>query len=153
MQDPISTSDGPILFGSLGERRWGFLSNFFPASFSIDGKMYATVEHYYQACKAPSEEQHERIRTVKHPAKAKRLGRKIELAAGWDDRKIVVMRRGLVAKFQQHPELAAQLIQTGDRPIHEASRYDGVWGWMDGEGEDLLGKLLMEIRGELRHQG
>ncbi len=35
------------------------------------------------------------------------------------------------------------------RPIHEGSRWDDVWGWAGGEGRDLLGERLVEVRDTL----
>lgn len=136
----------PVFFGPLGDPRWRPLSNFFPSPIMVDGREYASVEHYYQACKAVTETDHELIRTAESPAAAKRRGRRVEMRSDWERVKGDVMREGLLAKYQQHPELARVLLSTGHRPIHEDSRWDDVWGWAGGEGQDLLGKILVEIR-------
>ncbi len=140
----------PILFHARGPRRWRPLSNFALTPIEVEGFEYESVEHFFQACKASSDVEHELIRTASSPKKAKRLGRRIPLRPDWEEIKIDVMRAALKAKFEQHPELRELLRSTGFRPIHEDSAYDGVWGWMDGEGQDLLGRLLVEIRDELR---
>lgn len=121
-------------------------SNFYPASMTIKGKTYATVEHYFQACKTKVLREHERVRTAATPAQAKHLGRKVALRPDWERVKTEVMRRALMAKFTQHQSLLGLLVGTGDAVIHEASPSDAIWGWMGGSGQDLLGKILMEVR-------
>ena len=44
-----------------------------------------------------------------------------------------------------------KLIATGDRELIEDSWRDDFWGWgPDKDGKNILGKLWMEIREELR---
>lgn len=66
------------------------------------------------------------------------------------------------AKFEQNPWLREQLLETGDRIIVEASPLDKIWGVglhedddrildeANWEGQNLLGKVLMEVRDGLR---
>ena len=68
----------------------------------------------------------------------------------WEDTKNEVMYAGLKAKFTQNTNLANLLINTGDREIIEASPKDSYWGWgKNKSGQNMLGKLLMRLRGEL----
>ena len=136
----------PVLFSGRRRGHWDALSNFAGTSIVVDGEDYPTVEHYFQASKACTAAEHEMIRTASTPKEAKRLGRRLQLRADWESVKIDVMRRGLLAKFTQHPELRRLLLATGDRPIHEDSAHDAEWGWMNGRGRDLLGRLLVDIR-------
>ena len=66
-----------------------------------------------------------------------------------------VMGRGIAlqarAKFIQHPDLREKLLSTGDAILHEDSPWDKYWGYAKGGGLDRLGKLLMQVREELRH--
>ena len=140
----------PVLFSGRRRGRWDAFSNFAKTPIVVDGSNYPTVEHYFQASKACTAASHEMIRTASTPKEAKRLGRRVELRADWESVKIAVMRRGLLAKFTQHPELRWLLRATGDRPIHEDSAHDAQWGWMNGTGKDLLGRLLVEIRATLQ---
>ena len=45
-----------------------------------------------------------------------------------------------------------KLLQSGDREIVEDSWRDSYWGWgEDRKGENMLGKLWMEVRKEIRN--
>ena len=64
-----------------------FLSNFYPSPIVIDGKMYPTVEHAYQAAKAIHECEREFIRCASSPGEAKKFGRMVPCRAirnRWD---------------------------------------------------------------------
>ena len=69
----------------------------------------------------------------------------------WDNIKVKVMRDILRAKAEQHEYVRRKLLATGDRELVEDSWRDDVWGWgPNRDGQNLLGKLWMEIRTELR---
>lgn len=72
----------------------------------------------------------------------------------WDDVKLDVMRRVLRAKVDQHEYVRRKLLATGDRELVENSWRDPYWGWgPNRDGENMLGKLWMELRAELRARG
>jgi ribA/ribD-fused uncharacterized protein len=57
------------------------------------------------------------------------------------------MYRVLDAKFSQHPELRALLISTGKKRLVERPTKDDYWGEdEEGVGQNMLGKLLMQLR-------
>ena len=61
------------------------------------------------------------------------------------------MREAVRAKFQQHEDLRNTLLATGNAMIVEHTERDSYWGdGGDGSGKNMLGKILMEIREELR---
>ena len=124
-----------------------FLSNFYSSPIIVDGKQYATVEHRYQAAKFTDSAYADTVRTAKTPTLCKRLGRtrKQPIRANWDAIRRQVMRCALRAKFSQHPELRARLAATAPAQLHEDAPRDPYWGVC---GEDMLGKLLMELRDE-----
>lgn len=129
-----------------------FCSNFAPATFELDGEKWPTTEHYYQAQKfSGSREVRERILSAKSGSQAKaeayRPGLKALVRSDWDRQRKHVMRRALRAKFRQNKHLAAKLLATGDDVLHEDAPKDPYWGVC---GKDKLGKLLMEVREELR---
>lgn len=138
-----------------GPTRW--LSNFEYVLVTIDGKTYATNEHYYQACKATawSDLDHEAIRRLPTPREAKNRGQTIPLRPDWEEVKDDVMLKGLRAKFAPGSDLAAKLLATGDAVLIEGNthgdRYWGtVWDGTEWVGKNVLGKLLMQVRDELR---
>lgn len=69
----------------------------------------------------------------------------------WDDVKVGIMRDILRAKAAQHEYVSRKLLATGDRELVENSWRDDFWGWgPKGDGHNMLGRLWMEIRAELR---
>lgn len=69
----------------------------------------------------------------------------------WDDIKDAVMYEAVFQKFTTHKELRDLLLSTGDKDIIENSPTDYYWGCgIDGWGENRLGKILVQVREELR---
>ncbi len=76
---------------------------------------------------------------------------KIHRHSDWDSMKRDVMKDILIAKVSQHEYVRRKLLETGDRQLIENSHRDNIWGWgPNRDGQNLLGKLWMEIRAELR---
>ena len=125
---------------------YDFLSNFSASPILVEGKLFATVEHAFQAYKTEDRGWQERIRTAPTPGAAKRLGRKCPKRADWEQQRVAAMRHFLQLKFQK-PDLLDRLRKTGDAVLIEGNTWgDTLWGVCDGVGENMLGKLLMEIR-------
>jgi ribA/ribD-fused uncharacterized protein len=132
---------------------YGCFSNFAPYPIELDGKRWSTSEHYFQAQKFDDSEQQEAIRREKSPMVAARMSRdrKKKLRRDWESAKVAVMRQTVRAKFTQHLDLRAILLATGDATLVEHTENDTYWGdGGDGSGKNWLGKILMEIREELR---
>lgn len=128
-----------------------FCSNFFPSSIEVDGVSYRTMEHAFQASKTLDPKLREHIRKQVKAAHAKKEGRKVPLRSGWDEMKVQVMRDLVRQKFNFHQSLKERLLATGDRHLEEKNTWGDVfWGTYDGVGENWLGRILMEIREELR---
>lgn len=134
-----------------------FLSNFFPSPFEVDGVTFPTVEHWFQAVKTFNPKEFRSIAAAETPGKAKRMGRRATLRPDWEEVKVDVMRRGLRKKFAI-PELRAKLLATGNEELVEGNTWhDQTWGRCScakcgGQGENLLGQLLMELREEIRSE-
>jgi ribA/ribD-fused uncharacterized protein len=61
------------------------------------------------------------------------------------------MYRAVRRKFELHPELRELLLATGEEDIAESAPADYYWGvGRDGTGQNRLGKIIMQIRSELR---
>jgi len=127
-----------------------FLSNFFESPFTVDGKTYSTVEHYFQSQKFLDPEIQERIRNAKSPVLAKKLGRKFTLREDWNSFRNRVMAEALKHKFEQNDSLREKLINTGDAILVENSPRDRYWGGALPGSKNKLGLMLMELRSKLK---
>jgi hypothetical protein len=132
-----------------GEYR--FLSNFWPAEVEFEGITYPSVEHAYQSAKTLDIDERKRIAALPTPVEAKRAGRAVTLRSDWERVKFDVMERCVRDKFTRHPELCERLLATGEAELEEGNTWgDRVWGVYEGQGENRLGKILMQLRAELR---
>ena len=147
--------EGVIRFAGSSEGMYRGFNNFFKAPFTVDGKDYMSIANYFNSQKfAGSDDAFaEEIRGQKNPAltRAKAANKDHPARADWAAVKVDVMRRGLVAKFSQNAELRTLLLSTGEAPI-EATQEDematkGYWSiGADGNGENMIGELLEEVR-------
>lgn len=131
------------------DKPYGCFSNFAKYPILLKGKEWATSEHYFQAQKFAGTEHEEEIRLASTPMKAARMGRERNrpLRPDWEECKVQVMREALIAKIEQHPVIRSILLSTGDCTLVEHTSNDAYWGdGGDGQGGNMLGKLLMEIR-------
>lgn len=131
---------------------YGCFSNFAHYDFMLDGKIWMTSEHYFQAQKFCGTEYEEVIRLLDSPMKAAEMGRNrdLPLREDWEQVKDDIMRRAVCAKFTQNKEIRDILISTGKETIIEKTTNDYYWGCgKDGSGKNMLGIILMEIREKL----
>jgi ribA/ribD-fused uncharacterized protein len=143
-----------ILFYRIREP-FGEFSNFSPHTIKLNGRIWPTSEHYFQAQKFAGTDHEDAVRLAKSPMVAARMGRSRErpLRPDWETVKEEIMREVLRAKFTQHPELRSLLLSTGDAQLVEHTTNDHYWAdGGDGTGKNRLGQLLMELRAELRGQ-
>jgi len=106
----------PIRFYRVADE-YGEFSNFAPCPIRLDGLLWPTSEHYFQAQKFDDSAYRERIRETSSPWDAARLGRdrKMKLRRDWESVKVGVMHRALVAKFTQHETLRDLLLEAESR--------------------------------------
>lgn len=132
-----------------GPYRW--LSNFAPCPIEYEGLVYPTVEHAYQASKTCDALQRKALLLLS-PAGAKRKGKTFRLTPQWDLLKYDIMKQLLRLKFH-NPTFLARLKSTGDEVLQEGNLWgDTEWGvdLITGDGRNMLGKLIMEVRDELQ---
>jgi N-glycosidase YbiA len=142
-------SDKKVIDSFTTAAGYGFLSNFHPSTIYVNGKSYPTVEHAIQAHKTLDETSHDLIRRAKTPGEAKKLGRAVLLRPDWEEVKVDLMRDFVRKKFE-NPFLRPLLVATGDAELIEGNTWnDRFWGVCRGSGLNWLGKILMEIRGEI----
>ena len=128
---------------------YGAFSNFAPYPIQMDGEIWPTVEHYFQAQKFSSSDLIEQIRTDPNPMSAAQLGRKHHhsFKTNWDEIKDQIMQEALFAKFTQHPSLKELLLSTHGCEIIEHTKNDSYWAdGGDGSGLNKLGCFLMSLR-------
>ena len=143
------------------------MSQWYPASFEVDGSVYPTAEHYMMAGKARlfnDSEMFEQIINCATPKTAKALGRKVSGfdKEVWENNRMAIVTAGNLAKFTQNGQLREFLLGTGDKVLVEASPYDRIWGIGMGaahedaespekwRGQNLLGFALMQVRNKIR---
>jgi ribA/ribD-fused uncharacterized protein len=140
------------------EQEHYYLSNFSAFSLEWEGYTFPTSEHAYQwekFCGAgqalsvrrniirQSRSAHEAFKYAETHAQFKR--------ANWDSVKVEIMLNILRAKAEQHEYVRRKLLQTGDLELIENSWRDDFWGWgSNRDGQNMLGKLWMKVREELR---
>ena len=96
----------------------------------------------------------EKIRQIASPIDAALEGRNRQnpLRPDWEEVKDEVMLQALRMKFSQNPEIAKELLATGDAIIIENTRNDAYWADEgDGSGKNKLGLLLKQVREELKN--
>lgn len=136
------------------EQDFYVLSNF--SAFRIDwkGRTFDTSEAAYHWEKFPDEaEVQDMILDAPSAHQAFKIAesQKMFRRQDWDAVKVGIMRDILRAKAEQHEYVRRKLLDTGDRELIEDSWRDDVWGWgPNRDGQNLLGKLWMEVRAELR---
>lgn len=144
----------------------GYLSNWYPSAFTLDGVKFTSMEQYMMVQKAVcfgDKAIVSQILDTDDACQIKELGR---LVTGYDEshwngvRQIVVYE-GLIAKFSQNAELKELLKLTEDAVLAECAVKDRIWGiglsmkdpdrldrckW---NGQNLLGYALMMARERL----
>lgn len=137
------------IYGFKGD--YSFLSNFYPCEIEYENDVYPSVEHAYQAAKTLNLDQRTKIRLMEHPGQAKKYGRLVHMKHSWPTTKVMVMESLLRKKFTGYHDLSLKLYQTGDIYIEETNTWgDTFWGVCNGKGHNVLGNLLMKIRGDIK---
>lgn len=127
-----------------------FLSNFSPSKITLNGYTFDNGESAFQSFKDLSM-QHTYVGTI--PSYAKRKGRQGRLRKDWESIKDQIMYDVVKAKFTQNEDLKQKLLDTGYEILIEGNDWnDTYWGMCNGVGENMLGRILMLVREEIRSQ-
>lgn len=155
------------VFFHLPEEPNGYLSNWYPAYFDLDGTTYSSTEQYimYQKCilfdDRPSAVA---VLETHDPAEQQAIGQNASGFNGtvWNGMKQLIAYKGLLAKFSQNEELKKQLLATGDAYLVECAYKDTIWAcgirlhetdrhdMSKWRGQNLLGFTLMKVRETIR---
>ena len=129
---------------------WAWMSNFHLCFINYRGYVYPTAEHMYQACKSADKEERRKIREAKTASEARRIGRNVRMRKDWGKVRVKLMIAILQAKFADGSDLAMKLLSTEDAELIHLAPWDAFWGTgRDGNGMNILGRLLMGRRAEL----
>jgi ribA/ribD-fused uncharacterized protein len=143
-------------FGGLSNMASGY-------PLQVNGVRILTTEALYQACRFPHlPEVQSMILAEASPMTAKMRSKpyRAQTRPDWDEIRFKVMRWCLRVKLAQNfDEFGRLLLATREKQIVEQSRKDDYWGAKlsaDGEtlvGQNVLGRLLMELRERLLQEG
>lgn len=147
----------------------GVFSNFTSTPMmQYKGHSFQTTEQAFMWAKAQLFGDKDSARLIlaeKNPAKAKELGRGVKgfNPTHWDINKEFLMYEVNLAKYSQFDDYKSVLLSTGDKELVEANgRPDLVWSCglyandprvldeKQWRGQNLLGKVLMRVREELK---
>ena len=142
-------------FGGLSNMAAGF-------PLQVNGAYIRTSEALYQACRFPHLPDVQRLiigEASPMTAKMKSKPYRKDSRPDWDRVRVKIMRWCLRVKLAQNwSDFSRLLLSTGDRPIVEESRKDDFWGAkivsVDTDtlvGTNALGRLLMELREQVKH--
>lgn len=154
-----------ICFHNPGEEN-GYLSNWYPSCFMMDGTFFSSMEQFMMYRKAICFHDNNiavQILETDDAARIKDLGRRV---SGYDENvwngvRQLVVYEGLLAKFSKNDKLQEQLKATGNAVLAECAVKDHIWGiglsmndpdrfdrakW---KGQNLLGYALMMVRDRL----
>jgi ribA/ribD-fused uncharacterized protein len=127
-----------------------FLSNFYNAPVEYEGILYLNNEAAFQSAKVLVKEERIKFANIQ-PNIAKSLGRKVKLRKDWEQVKDKVMYDCVKDKFERNEELGKKLLGTGQAQLIEGNWWnDDYWGVCKGKGQNKLGKILMQVREELK---
>jgi hypothetical protein len=148
-----ATTSREIRFYRASERPYGVFSNLHRRPISFEGRDFPTAEHAYQFGKARKPAVQEWLMAAPSPSLLAMAAHGLyawDIAPGWSQAKVDRMRCVLQSKFSQHADLREILIGTGDARLVESATADSsvnrFWGEVNGQGRNMLGTLLMEVR-------
>lgn len=146
-----------IRFYRASDKPHGCFSNLYRRAMTFDGQTFLTAEHAYQWAKPRKPEVRDWLMASPSPALLAMAAHGLyawDIAPGWSRGRRDRMRRVIAAKFGQHADLAAILLATGEARIVETATVDNAvnrrWGEVNGNGQNWLGLILMDVRASLR---
>ncbi|MCJ1394021.1 hypothetical protein MMC18_006899 [Xylographa bjoerkii] len=176
MSATLASDGGPLFFWREFEHPYGFLSQWYPASFKAPSPLphkpemtFSDAEQYMMYHKAMlfrDTETANKIMLATVPKEYQELGRKAKgfNRALWDQHKDKIVEEGNWYKFTETKteNLGQRLLETGDRELVEASPSDRIWGVgfkahdaeanRDKWGQNLLGEAITRVRTRMRNR-
>ena len=161
--------------------KYACFSNFSNHKVNYKGLTYENSEAAFQAQKFEDENVKQLFKSL-DPSKVKALGRskviflntegeyyknklpsdigqrsnkftKHTMRSDWDKIRVEEMYQIVKNKYEQNSDIKEVLLSTGERELIEGNTWgDRFWGQVDKTGLNYLGRILMQIRYELRNQ-
>jgi GTP cyclohydrolase II len=126
--------------------QWAFLNSYYPVVVPLDGELYPSVGHAYQAAKNSDPDHRSKIRNTFDYSKVLALGRSGPHREDWNDVRLNIMKSLANAKFTQ-PWFRQQLLDTyPKRLVDDNDDDDEFWGESSCGGLNHMGRVLMHIR-------
>ena len=149
---PVTNYQAEILDFYSVKDAYGEFSNFALFPIVVDGLVWPSSEHYYQAQKFLDHDLQEKVRAAASPYLAAQIGRdpSLPMRDDWDDVKDGFMSIAIHAKFNQYQVLRDLLLSTNKSHIYEHTKNDCYWAdCLDRSGLNKLGEQIMAMRNEL----
>ena len=149
-----------VWFKKVAEE-YGWMGNMAPYPIKYNGKVWLTSEALFQSMRYDDDSVKEIIRGEKSPMGAKMKAKKNRdqmVVVPMSELDVENMRKCVKMKFDAHPQLKRQLMNTKDSFIYEdignrnGERHK-FWGAKklsesEGAGNNMMGKILMDLREE-----
>lgn len=137
-----------------------FLSNMYPCKIKYKGYTYRNSEVFYISMKFDEDEKRficeeetnlrNYFANMKDGKFRKKEQKKYKIRKDWDKVKLDIMTLIIREKFKI-PFLRKKLLDTNDEELIEYNSWgDTFWGVCDGKGGNNLGKILMQVRNEIK---
>ena len=149
-----------VWFKKVAEE-YGWMGNMAPYPIKFDGKVWRTSEALFQSMRFDDDSVKEIIRGEKSPMGAKMKAKKNRdqmVVVPMSELDVENMRKCVKMKFDAHPQLKRQLMNTKDSFIYEdignrngeRHKFWGAkkWSESEGAGNNMMGKILMDLREE-----
>lgn len=145
-----------IRFYRASDPLYGCFSNLYQRPVAFEDTVFDTAEHAYQAGKARKPQVRDWVLSAPSPALVAMAAHGLywwDIRSDWSKIKFDRMRQVLRAKFTQHDDLREVLLSTGELRLVESATVDNpvnrLWGEVNGQGKNMLGQMLMELRAQL----
>jgi hypothetical protein len=146
-----------------------FLTNWCHTPFEVDCIKFDSMEQYMMYTKAKLFDDKEimgKVLKTTDFGEVKALGRKVRNFDDrtWNEYKEGLIYKGLYAKFTSTDELKQKLLATGNKILTECAVKDHIWANgvsiksedrfypVNWRGQNILGKLIMKVRGNIREK-
>ena len=125
-----------------------FLSNEYNCKVEYDNYVFQSASALFYAFKAKTQGAFMKFQRLS-PLKAKSKSQKLEYNEDYEKNKKYYLKKAVNAKFTSNPDLKLRLLKTGNTILVNTITHLDTWiGVKNNIGENMLGKVLMELRSQ-----